>query len=1472
MIFDGFHPATRDWFENNLGNPTPAQEQAWPAIQHNDHTLIAAPTGSGKTLAAFYVAIDRLVQQALRHELAPATQIIYVSPLKALSNDIHRNLQVPLEGICEALREQGCSGVDIRVAVRTGDTSQYERQQMLKNPPHILVTTPESLYLLLTSKGGRGILSAANTLIIDEIHALLGDKRGAHLSLSVERLEQLTGKRLQRIGLSATQKPIDDVARYLVGKHQVDEEGKADCVIVDSGHRKTLDVSLEVPGSPLTALMSNEVWEELYERLVELVESHQTTLIFVNTRRLAERLALSLGERIGEQAVSSHHGSMSKEHRFEAEQKLKTGQLRVLVATASMELGIDIGSVNLVVQFSSPKSISAFLQRVGRSGHQVGGVPKGILFPLTRDDLVECTALLDSVRRGELDQLCIPDKPLDILSQHIVAEAGACEAEEEGLSLDELFTLFNRAWSYRNLSREEFDQLVMMLGEGYSSRRGRSGALLHLDRINGRIRPRKSARLTALTNGGAIPDMFEYQVVLDPDDIVVGSLNEDFALESLPGDIFTLGHHSWRMLRVDGLKIRVADAEGQPPTVPFWFGEGAGRSRELSESVSRLRKTLRDRLDASDQDAVAWLVNELGLQQSPAEQLVHYLKAGSDALEVMPSRDCLVMERFFDEVGDMHLVIHSPFGSRMNRAWGLALRKRFCRSFNFELQAAANEDSIVISLGPVHSFEVADVYRYLNVASVQDVLVQALLDAPMFESRWRWNATRSLAIQRNRNGKRVPPQFQRMQAEDLIAQVFPDQLACQENLTGKREIPEHPLVQQTIHDCLTEAMDIDELKSLLTAMENESLEMVARDLREPSPFAQEIINARPYAFLDDAPFEERRTNAIRNRSWLDPAETDDFSALDLAAIERVREEAWPWIRSADELHDALLILGFMTDAEMSAGPDGENYRVYLEPLLEEGRVTLASHGETRLWIAAERQPWFRQLDSAFTFDPALELPESLASIDLDAQEVLRELVRGRLEGLGPVIANRLAQDVGLPLPDIEFALTALQTEGFVFRGHYTAPVPEAGELGEEWCERRLLQRIHRYSIDAHRDSIKPVSLQTYMEFLFRLHEVRDLEESVPQPATHDSLLRVLQRLDGCSAPASAWESDILPGRFAAYDPSWLDMLCLSGRITWGKFITPTAAREAQSVRPRKPKTGPVKSTPINLVQRRNTGLWQTLAGQQDREDITLSSDATLVKQVLAESGASFFLDIVERSGLIKTRAENALAELVSQGLVTSDSFAGMRVLLSPTNRKQRNGHSGRRRRTPYEIEDAGRWTLIPFMPSIAQQQADSEDEMLEELVSIYLERWGVISRKILEKENRTLPWRTLLLKLRRMELQGRVRGGRFIAGIGGEQFALPETVKVLRTCAKDLQEQPENRCTRRVINATDPLNLLGVILPGRKVAHLAKNRILFENGLPVAVWEKDEMNLLRPCLDKDLAEYRQVLQNRTFPARLRAYL
>ena len=1449
MSLEGFHPACRRWFEAQFTAPTPAQADAWAAIRRGSHTLIAAPTGSGKTLAAFYAGLDRLVSQG--DELSSGVQILYVSPLKALNNDIHRNLQIPLAGIAEL---RGDSAPEIQIAVRTGDTPAAERRKMATHPPHILVTTPESLYLLLTSASGRAMLASVSTLIVDEIHAMLGDKRGSHLALSIERLEDLAGQAgrmpIQRIGLSATQKPVETVANYLTGTIQ---EAKADCEIIDAGFRRNMEISVEVPGSPLSAVMSAEVWEELYQRLVELILAHNTTLVFVNTRRLSERLALALGERLGEGVVSAHHGSMSRDHRFTAEQQLKSGQLKVLVATASMELGIDIGHVDLVVQFSSPKSIAAFLQRVGRSGHSIDGTPKGILIPLSRDDLAEAVALLAAIRDGQLDRIHVPDKPLDILAQQIIAETAM---RDEGWELDELFALLRRAWPYRNLERAEFDDVITMLAEGYTTRRGRRGALLHLDAINGRIRARRGANLTALTNGGAIPDMFDYQVVLDPQDVVVGTLNEDFALESLPGDVFTLGSHSWQMIRIDGLKVRVRDAHGARPTIPFWFGEGPGRSRELSEAVSGLRERLAALLtEGGGAAANAWLTGELGMAPATAAQLVDYLHAGMRSLGVMPTRDTIVMERFFDEVGDMHLVIHAPFGSRLNRAWGLALRKRFCRTFNFELQAAANEDNIVLSLGSVHSFPLDEVFRYLNSKTVREVVIQAMLDAPMFEVRWRWNATRSLAIQRNRNGQRVPPQWQRMDAEDLVAHVFPDQIACQENLAGKREIPDHPLVTQTVHDCLTEAMDIDDLVALLRDMEDDKLTLVSRDLREPSPFAQEIINARPYAFLDDAPFEERRTNAIRNRSWLDPAEVEDFSLLDGEAIDRVKAEAWPLMSNAEELHDALLTLGYMTEKEF--GP-GERFA---GELIEQGRICRAGG----LWLATEMLPRFRALFPETAPDTSLPdfLPEFIRGEQWTPEDALRDIVRGRLSGLGPVTASALADELSnadaVSERSVEAALLALQTEGFAMQGHFS---PDARSGPAQWCERRLLQRIHRYTIDLHRKSIKPVSLELFTEFLFQRHGLRACEASGSTPVLDGQLQlqECIRLLDGACAPAASWESGIYPARIGNYDPQWLDLLSISGRLAWGRYSLPSGRLRGGS---------PIKTTPITMALRSNLDIWRALAGAQaeNQEPIEPGAEARRVEQDLESHGASFFDQIQTRTGLLRTQLEQGLAELVSLGRVCSDSYVGLRALLLPEHKKS----GGRRRRKlTFGVEDAGRWSLLetfrqPSEPAPEKQRPQiwnvlDEDRLLR-LVDVYLDRWGVICRSLIAREALAPPWRVLLAALRKQELRGKLRGGRFVAGLQGEQFARTETVDELRKFGR---EQRPNR--HFVLTAADPVNLLHLLMPERSLPRLTRNRVLYRGGVPLAVLIAGEISFLGEVAAEDQWKLRQMIVSGAAPA------
>src|ERR1051326_4177539 len=1008
---------------------------------------------------------------------------------------------------------------------------------MTKKPPHIIVTTPESLYILLTSDGGRRMLKTTRTLIVDEIHAMVDDKRGSHLSLSIERLQALVSEPLVRIGLSATQKPIEEVARFLVGTSNLDADRKPRCTIIDSGHTRKLDLALEVPSSPLEAVMSNEVWEEIYNRLAALIREHKTTLLFVNTRRMAERVARHLGERLGDENVTAHHGSLARELRLSAEQRLKSGELSALVATASLELGIDIGAVDLVIQIGSTRAISTLLQRIGRSNHTVSGFPKGRIIPLSRDELIECAALIDSVRRGELDHLTIPEQPLDILAQQIVAAAASEEWTE-----DALFEMVRRAYPFRNLKREKFDEVVRMLSEGFTTRRGRRRAYLYHDAVNHRLRGRRGARLMSITNGGAIPDTGDYRVILEPSETFVGTLNEDFAIESLAGDIFQLGNTSYEIKRVGAGEVRVLDAHGQPPSIPFWLGEAPGRSEELSQSVSRLRTEIAQRLDEGDDSndaprgpALAWLESEVGIIQAAAEQIVEYLAMTKIALGTMPTQSQIVVERFFDENGSTHVVIHAPFGSRLNRAWGLALRKRFCRAFNFELQAAATEDSIVLSLGPTHSFPLESIFKYLNSKTVCDVLTQALLGAPMFNIRWRWNATRALAVPRWRSGGKVAPQLQRMAAEDLLALVFPDQLACAENLSGPIEIPAHPLVEQTVRDCLEEAMDLRGLEALLRSIERGERSLIAREMTEPSPLAAEILTAKPYAFLDDAPAEERRTLAVMNRRFLDAESAADLGKLDLAAIERVRGEAWPQAENPDELHDALMQLGFITLAEAQRN----DWQTLFDELVRERRaavlrpqvseeISSVNAGGADLWIAAERLNQIRAIHPNASLTPKIEPPSSYANEKWIFEDALVEVLRGRLDALGPVTVPQLAASFSLAHDQIEIALAKLEGEGFAMRGQFTpgevagrdAGEPHAGIRAlplQEWCSRRLLARIHSYTLNRLRKEIEPVSAADFMRFLFVWQKVAP-DHKVEGAA---SLAAIIDQLEGFEAAAGA---------------------------------------------------------------------------------------------------------------------------------------------------------------------------------------------------------------------------------------------------------------------------------------------------------------------------------------------------------------
>lgn len=1392
----GFHPAVSAWFEKTFDSPTTVQMQAWPQIDSADRVLIAAPTGSGKTLAAFLCAINDLVVQSRNCALEDRVHVLYVSPLKALSNDIEKNLQAPLQGIDEELVSAGQLPHTIRAAVRTGDTPPGERAKMSKRPPHILVTTPESLYLLLTSVSGRNMLAGVSTLIVDEIHALAANKRGSHLSLSLARLDALNRLPPSRIGLSATQKPIRRIANYLSG-------GKP-CAIVDTGHQRHMDIRLELPESPLAPVLSNEVWEELYEKLVCLINEHRTTLIFVNTRRLTERLARHLAERLGDEAVTAHHGSLSRKHRLEAEQALKSGQLKALVATASLELGIDIGHVDLVCQLGTPGSISALLQRIGRSGHAVGETPKGRLFPLSRDDLVECVALQKALLSGKLDSIVIPRAPLDVLAQQLVAEVAACDWHE-----DDLFQLVRSAWPYHDLTKEQFLGVVRMLADGYSTRRGRRSALLFYDAINGQLRGRPAARLTALQNGGAIPDHFDYDVIMLPQGHRIGTLNEDFAFESVPGDIFQLGNTSYRMLKIEQGRVLVEDARGQPPNLPFWLGDKPGRSDELSLAVSCLRFEIEKNLKEHDITVVIDNLCEEGISRIAAIQLVEYLHASLQALGCLPTQSKIVMERFFDDSGDMHLVVHAPLGSRLMRAWGLALRKRFCRQFNFELQASALEDSLILSLGETHSFEISDVAGYLKPETVRDVLIQALLDAPMFELRWRWNATIALAVQRMRNGKKLPPQWQRNQAEDLVAVVFPDQIACFENIRGSREIPDHPLVNQTIGDCLTETMDIDALESLLVKIDSGEVEIHCLDLVGPSPLSREIINARPYAFLDDGEAENRRTRAISH----DPDDLSSAATLSIISVEaqtQVRDEAWIQPRNPDELHDGLLQLGFLTQDEYSsgnsvcgAGGNASLWGKWFSALTEEFRVCnviLESAEATRQahwWLASERLPEWLAIhpDAHYSPDPIALLPQAPC---FDPEEALISLLRSRMSGLGPVCRAQLAADVGVDEDHIQRALLSLQNDGFAILMQDTA-------TENLWCERRLLARIHRYSREQRRRAIKPVSPAAFMNFLVHWHAMDDGGADLDQ---------ALSLLQGWSAPAVIWEYALLGGRCKDYSPDQLDQRFLSGQLVW--FRPASVTEQAGTI---------VSATPLAIVPRAELPIWHS-----KRPDPTAISDssANKVLVLLQKHGAMFASDLERESGLLRPQLEQALKTLIAAGAVTSDAFSPVRWLLRPEAQKLRHSRKAKRHMPNLPV---GRWSIPGggFSSDQAIPQPRISQHSLSVICQSLLRRYGVVFRAVVQRETLLPPWRDLLNYLRRMEDRGEVRGGRFVDGFSGEQFALPEALGLLRQSVDTGDDH-----TFTVISACDPLNLGGLIVPGVKTPSVTGNRILLDNGLPVA--------------------------------------
>jgi ATP-dependent Lhr-like helicase len=1520
------HPVVQEWFVRRFGTPTEPQEQGWPHILSGRATLISAPTGSGKTLSAFLACIDRLVRKAIAGHLEDRTEVLYVSPLKALGNDIQKNLEAPLGEILQLAGERGLLMPEIRTAVRTGDTLAHERRAMLKRPPHILVTTPESLYILLTAEGSRATLRNVETVIVDEIHAMADDKRGAHLALSLERLEALTQKAPVRIGLSATQKPIEEVAHFLTGT------GRPDPAIVNIGHKRTLDVAIEVPGIPLGPIATNDMWDEIYDRIAELVGEHRSTLIFVNTRRLAERVAHNLIERLGEDAVAAHHGSLSRKLRLNAERRLKAGEVKALVATASLELGIDVGTIDLVCHLSSPRSIAVMLQRIGRAGHWRGAIPKGRIFPTTRDELVETSSLVHAIRKGELDRLIIPDAPLDILAQQIVATCAttppsplfgagakaqdsselfgttgsrgliqssthespsaaseaapfqqtAVEAYRDAWSEDELFALARRAYPYRNLGRTEFDAIVEMLSEGIAARRGRFGAYLHRDRVHGVLRARRGARLAAITSGGAIPENALFTVVAEPDGTIIGTLDEDFAVESNKGDIVLLGNTSWRIRRIESAgRVIVEDAHGAPPSVPFWLGEAPARTTELSTEVGNLRQKISEMTPnvspitltqhfAGQQSsevtrAVEWLQLECGLNHSGAEQIVEYIVTGRAVLGAVPTQDCIIAERFFDEGGGMQLVLHAPFGGRINKAWGLSLRKRFCVSFNFELQAAATDNGLNISLAEQHSFPLSDVFRFLHAETVKPVLQQAALLSPIFGTRWRWDANRSLALLRFQGGKKVPPQIQRIRSDDLLASVFPDVAACQENVDGPIQVPDHPLVNEVMKDVFHEAMDLTGLETVLRGIADGSIRCLAVDTPVPSVFSHEILNANPYAYLDDAPLEERRARAVEMRRMLPESVLEEVGKLDPAAIAQVREEAWPDVRDADELADVLhtligLAAGFEDDDVLNAGAKAQGsselfgpvetmpfrnkagestlspgseaalFRKtffqttsgYFETLRTQRRATRATVDGKNFWVAAERGRTFAALYPNARYDDVLPDVEKNQPSSSDA---LLAAMNGWMAHIGPTTASQLSSLLGLPASEINKTLLQIESTGSILRGKFAGA--ENNEI--EWCERRLLARIHRLTLGGLRKQIEPVTAAQFMRWLLRWQHVAGGTQIAGDGER--GTLEVLRQLQGFEIPASAWEREVLSRRMANYDAKILDQLSLTGAIGWGRLSPHPATLEDSSDGRR--RVIPTSVAPITFFVREESDwmlLHHNLRHSDDGEHqmAGLSPGAREVLDFLRTRGASFFTDIVRSTGRLKSEVETALWELVAAGMITADGFDNLRALIDP---RRRTGQG--RGRTARPRHSAGRWALLyNSTPHTTHDGARAQEQMREQIKAIeatcfmLLERYGVVFRELLAREALAPKWRELLMAFRRLEERGEVRGGRFVSGFVGEQFALPIAVESLRAMRNaPLSEEITT------ISAADPLNLVGIIVPGERVPAISGKFVSFKNGV-----------------------------------------
>jgi ATP-dependent Lhr-like helicase len=1490
------HPVTAEWFLTKFGSPTEPQTHGWPSILSGHATLISAPTGSGKTLAAFLVCIDQLLRAALSGSLEPCTQVVYISPLKALSNDIQKNLDAPLAEIQQLAMQRGFLCPEIRTGVRTGDTLPKERAAMLRNPPHIFVTTPESLYILLTAGKSREHLRRVRTVIVDEIHAVADDKRGAHLALSLERLDALvTGEnRLspgqfltglaappQRIGLSATQNPIELVASFLTGAHETRKPAN----IIQVGQRRELDIAIEVPSDELSAVTTNGMWSEIFDKLAAHAQNHRSTLVFVNTRRLVEKISFELAGRLGSEHVAAHHGSLSRTLRLDAEQRLKNGEIKILIATASLELGIDIGDIDLVCQISSTRAVATAMQRIGRAGHWRGAIPKGRFFATTRDDLLEQAALIRKMRAGELDQLQIPPQPADVLMQQIVACCGAEPWEEQAL-----YNTLRRAYPYRNLTREAFDDLITILSEGIESTRGRYGAYLLRDGVQHHLHPRRGARMIAISNGGAIPDTALYSVILQPEGIQIATLDEHFAVDSSPGDVILLGNSSWRIQRVEAVgRVLVEDAHGAPPNLPFWFGEAPQRTSVLCDGVSELREQISaltpnvtpGYISSAQPEvaaATAWLMETCGVCASGAHELIAYIVTGRAALGAVPSKTTIIAERFFDDGGGMQLILHAPFGGRINKAWGLALRKRFCRGFNFELQAAATDNGINISLAEQHSFPLSDVFQFLTEHTAKELLEQASIASPIFKNRWRWAAGRSLQLLRFSKGKRIAPQIQRTRSEDLMASVFPQAAACFETIVGDIQIPNHPLVNEVMQDVLQEAMDLEGLIELLRGIKDGTIRCLAIDSPTPSLFAHELLNANPYAFLDEAGLEERRARA----TTLGRALPEAPGKLDPEAIAAIRKEIWPDLRDEHELHDllhSLIVLPLPAIDRGHVASESRHWPIFYERLARTGRAQTIDCAGTPCWVATERLPHIEALYSLpqncipappheaviLTLseskgkDPHIlssSLPiSSTATEKVTKEQAMSKCVQGWLQILGPNTANALASQLNLDPAAVFQAFLAMEMQGLLMRGVFDHPAPqsqtEAPDHDIEWCERRILQRIHRRSVATLRKQIEPANPAVYMRWLLNWQHLAPQT----QLSGEEGVLEALHQLEGFEAPAIEWERTLLPARVANYDPRWLDALCLSGAVGWGRISPHPAWSTGDGAAPR--RVIPTNAAPITFYIR-ETADWlphalARLSVDEEKLAAALSPEALQLRALLQQRGACFSNDIQRILSLTRPQTQHALWELATAGLAAADGFDQLRAMMDPRRRSNTEPATGKRATR----SSAGRWSLLYENPAASEPalslskgpasgtwaeaprnsreresqlrqtaivQARRTDAALESAARMLLARYGILFRDLLARESNAPRWRDLLNILRRLEARGEIRGGRFLSGFGGEQYALPDAVESLRAARN-------RECFATIsVAAADPINLVGIVIPGDRIPSVPGKQVVYRNG------------------------------------------